>query len=122
MKDILGREAKVGDLFAYALTVGRSANMAVYELREIKNGKPKAHKIVESYGGGGDIGPAHRDKDGYIQHMRTHKFVYIDSTIGYGYVPKTEEELAKDKAACVTLSKFEERAVILPPNYLDNLT
>lgn len=51
IKDFVGQDAKVGDYFAYALVVGRSASQAIYQLREIlPEGKVRAHKIDESYG------------------------------------------------------------------------
>lgn len=124
MKDILGREAKVGDLFAYALVVGRSANMAVYELREIKDGKAKAHKIMESYGYGGTALPAHKEPSEWHQKSMTHTWEYNPSTGESGWQPLTEKQIAanREKALAKTsmLSMFEERAVILPRDYLNN--
>lgn len=51
MKDLLGREVQVGHYICYALTVGRSANLAVYQVKEVLEDKIKAKKIEESYGG-----------------------------------------------------------------------
>lgn len=50
MKDLLGREIKVGNYICYALTVGRSANLGVYIVREVQEEKIKAIKIESSYG------------------------------------------------------------------------
>ena len=126
MKDILGREAKVGDLFAYALIIGRSANMAVYELREIKeNGSVKAHKLLESYGSGGVMVPNHHP-DAYTPwHVKelSLKWVY-DEIRGKGnWVERTPEDkakqIAKAKAKTSTLGMFHERAIILPEGYVN---
>lgn len=51
MKDLLGREVQVGHYICYALTVGRSANLAVYQVKEVFEDKIKAKKINESYDG-----------------------------------------------------------------------
>ncbi len=50
MKDLLNREVQVGQYIAYALTVGRSANLAVYRVVEVLENKIKAVKVTESYG------------------------------------------------------------------------
>lgn len=50
MKDLLGREVQVGNYICYALTAGRSANLAVYQVKEVLDDKIKAVKIDESYG------------------------------------------------------------------------
>ena len=129
MKDILGNEANVGDLFAYALIVGRSANMAIYELREITDaGKAKAHKVMESYGFGGDLAPHHNDKrprPSWFTKQHTHKWVYNEKTGRGDYIQHTPEEQAEYDAKrakkTVTLSMFHERAIILPNDYLDHL-
>lgn len=50
MKDLLGREVQVGHYICYALTAGRSANLAVYKVLEVFEDKIKAVKIDSSYG------------------------------------------------------------------------
>ena len=50
MKDLLGREVLVGNYICYALTAGRSANLAVYQVKEVLEDKIKAVKIESSYG------------------------------------------------------------------------
>ena len=50
MKDLLGREVQVGNYICYALTAGRSANLAVYQVKEVLDNKIKAVKIDSSYG------------------------------------------------------------------------
>ena len=50
MKDLLGREVQVGHYICYALTVGRSANLAVYQVKEVQEDKIKATKLDSSYG------------------------------------------------------------------------
>lgn len=49
MKDLIGREVEVGQYIAYALTAGRSANLAIYHVREVSKNSIKAHKVDESY-------------------------------------------------------------------------
>lgn len=50
MKDFLGRDVAPGDYFAYPLTIGRSACMALYQFVEVNEaGNVKAKKIDESY-------------------------------------------------------------------------
>lgn len=97
IKDFMGRECQVGDYFAYPLTVGRSASMALYQLKEIRpNGSVKAHKMNESYG----FNAANRYK----------KFVWDDLTNTGGYVDMTEAEKAKVDSKTSSLSMFTERA------------
>ena len=50
MKDLLGREIQVNNYICYALTAGRSANLAVYQVKEVQEDKIKAIKIDSSYG------------------------------------------------------------------------
>lgn len=50
MKDLLGRQVQVGQYICYALTAGRSANLAVYQVKEVLEDKIKAVKIDSSYG------------------------------------------------------------------------
>ena len=49
MKDLLGREVQIGNYICYALTAGRSANLAVYQVKEVLDDKIKAVKIDSSY-------------------------------------------------------------------------
>lgn len=55
MKDLLGREVQVGNYICYALTAGRSANLAVYQVKEILEDKIKALKVDESYDYGNSL-------------------------------------------------------------------
>lgn len=50
MKDLLGREVQVGHYICYALTAGRSACLAVYQVKEVQGDKIKAVKLESSYG------------------------------------------------------------------------
>lgn len=54
MKDMLGREIRVNDYIAYALTAGRSACLGIYQVREIFEDEIKAHKLESSYGNWGN--------------------------------------------------------------------
>ena len=62
MKDLIGRKIRTGQYIAYALTVGRSANLAVYHVREVGEDSIKAHKVDESYKSSGDILLANGEK------------------------------------------------------------
>lgn len=62
--DMLGRKIKKGDVIAYALTCGRSANLALYQVEDLVNAelwnratcesvisqKIRAKKLKQSYG------------------------------------------------------------------------
>ena len=97
IKDFLGREVNIGDYFAYPLTVGRSANMALYQLKEIRpNGSVKAHKINASYG--------------FNRFSKYKKWVYDETTRDGDWVDMTEAEKAKVDGKLSSLSMFAERA------------
>ena len=55
MKDLLGRKVEVGNYIAYALICGRSANLAIYLVKEVFDYKIKAVKVNESYGYGKNV-------------------------------------------------------------------
>ena len=97
IKDFLGRECEVGDYFAYPLTVGRSASMALYQLIEIKpNGGVKAHKINASYGFNADT--------------RYKNFIWDKVQSTGEWVDMTEAEKAKVDGKLSSLSMFTKRA------------
>lgn len=94
MKDLLGREVQVGNYICYALTAGRSANLAVYQVKEVLDNKIKAVKIDESYGWG-----------------NSWKYRTYDRKLGE-YRDMTEEEKFKVDNKTSTLS-MPERIFIL---------
>lgn len=97
IKDFLGRDCDVGDYFAYPLTVGRSASMALYQLKEIKaDGGVKAHKINESYG--------------FNACTRYKNFIWDEVTREGEWVDMTAAEKAKVDGKLSNLSMFTERA------------
>ena len=49
MKDILGNEIKVGDFIAYALSIDRSAEIAVYKVMEVHDKSMKVQKLLATY-------------------------------------------------------------------------
>lgn len=49
MKDMIGREVEVGNYIAYGLVVSRSANLAIYKVKEVFEDKIKAVKLESSY-------------------------------------------------------------------------
>lgn len=105
IKDLVGNEVGPGDHFAYALTVGRSASLAIYEFVDIKGERVRAIKKVESYGS--------LDNSEYKLKMRHKKFVY-DEAKGEGeYVSLTPKEIEKLDNKMSSLGKFSKRAVLL---------
>lgn len=50
MKDMIGREVEVGNYIAYGLVVGRSANLAIYKVKEVFEDKIRVVKVNSSYG------------------------------------------------------------------------
>jgi len=99
MKDLLGREVQVGNYICYALTAGRSANLAVYIVREVLDNQIKATKLESSY-----------------WHWNySWKYKKYDRKLGE-YVEMTEEEKFKVDNKTSTLS-MPERIFIL-----DNFT
>ncbi len=108
MKDLLGREIQVGNYICYALTAGRSANLAVYQVKEVKNSFIKACKIVESCGSGNWTLTL---KDGKQVPRRYCNFIYKPDAESY-FEEMTQED--KDKVdSKVTTLRMPERVFIL---------
>jgi len=108
MKDMIGREVEVGNYIAYGLVVGRSANLAIYKVKEILEDSIKAVKLQASYG--------HRDfyvKDVNEKNIlaRHAKFVYKPDAESY-FEEMTEEQKDKVDSKTSTL-KMPERIFIL---------
>ena len=49
MKDMIGREVEVGNYIAYGLVVGRSANLAIYKVKEVLEYSIKAVKLQAAH-------------------------------------------------------------------------
>lgn len=119
MKDLLGREIKPGHYIAYALIVGRSANQAIYEVKEVGDGVMKARKLDASYG----MSYNKRIDPTYNLPIKYLKFSY-DTASGKGeYVPMSmaEREKVDSKTSTITMG---ERAIILQdfdPSILEHL-
>ena len=107
MKDLLGREVQVGHYICYALTAGRSANLAVYQVKEVLEDKIKACKITESYGSNWSL----TLRTGRVVPRRYCKFVYNPGGDSY-HEEMTEEEKFKVDNKTSTLS-MPERIFIL---------
>jgi len=108
MKDMIGREVEVGNYIAYGLVVGRSANLAIYKVKEVLEDNIKAVKLPASYG--------HRDsyvKDANGKNIleRHAKFVYKPGAESY-FEEMTEEQKYKIDNKTSTL-KMPERIFIL---------
>lgn len=108
MKDLLNREIKVGNYICYALTVGRSANLAVYQVREVFDDKIKARKLTESYGSGEWLLTL---KDGKQVPRKLCNWVYSPGAESY-YEEMTQEQKDKILNKVTTLS-MPERVFIL---------
>jgi len=106
MKDLLGREVQVGHYICYALTVGRSANLAVYQVKEVLENKIKAVKLESSYGHWGN--GMHTFASGLTvpwKHVKWDKKLCT-------HVEMTEEEKAKVDNKTSTLSMPERIFII----------
>lgn len=107
MKDLLGREVQSGNYICYALTAGRSANLAVYQVKEVSDDKIKSVKIDESYGHWND--GIYTFDDGRKVPWKYTKLKYVPE---YKRVEMTEEEKFKVDNKTSTLS-MPERIFIL---------
>jgi hypothetical protein len=106
MKDIMGREITPGCYIAYGLIVGRSANLAVYQVHSVEGDSVKAHKLQESYGN------YNVDIDGVKVPARYAKFEY-DQEKGRGwYRHMTQAEKDKVDSKTTKLS-HGKRALII---------
>jgi len=108
MKDLLNREIQVGNYICYALTAGRSANLAVYEVREVFEDKIKAHKLTESYGSGNWLVPL---QDGRKVPYKFTKFTYVPG--GESYREELTDEQKEKISNKVTTLSMPERVFIL---------
>ena len=109
MKDLLNREIQVGNYICYALTAGRSANLAIYQVKEVSEESIKAHKISESYSYGKYTVTTLDGKE----ILREHALFQTDYVTNvHGYVSRTPEAIAKIENKVSTLS-MPERVFIL---------
>ena len=109
MKDILGREIKVGQYIAYGLIAGRSANLAIYQVKETRDDCLKVIKIVETYG---DFSPDREERPIRTVPRRHMKFIWNEETQTGKCVECTPEEKSKIDNKVTTI-KMTERAIIL---------
>lgn len=115
MKDILKREIQVGQYIAYGLMVGRSANLAIYRVKEVTEDSVKGVKIIESYG---VDQLQNTPRDGHPAPLRHMKWVAEYDALGNyvlgsgNYVEMTPEEKLKVDNKTTTIS-MSERAMIL---------
>lgn len=99
MKDFLGRDVAPGDYFAYPLTIGRSACMALYQFVEVNEaGNVKAKKIDSSYISSWET------KHKYL------KFAYDAVSDTGKYVEVSPKQRAAIDAKLSTLLNFTARA------------
>jgi len=113
MKDMLGNEVKEGDYFAYPLVSGRSANMAIYQFKEVTiEDRVKARPVERTYGDRDNI--IHKDFNLPLKYL---KWSYVLPSYEGKYSPMTQEE--RDKVDLKrankrsTLQMFSERAILL---------
>lgn len=115
MKDILKREIQVGQYIAYGLMVGRSANLAIYRVKEVTKDSIKGIKLIESYG---VDQLENTPRDGYPAPWRHMKWVSKYDALGYyilgsgEYIEMTPEEKFKVDNKTTTI-RMSERAMIL---------
>lgn len=108
MKDLLNREIQPGNYICYALTAGRSANLAVYLVKDVQEDFIKATKLTESYGSGNYELTV---KSGKQVPRRYCKFVYVPGGESY-HEEMTQEQKDKLDSKTTTL-KMPERVFIL---------
>lgn len=95
-KDFLGNVISIDDYFAYPLTVGRSAAMAVYQFKGFNpSGSAKARQLSHSYG-----------------RSQEHRYKTWCSK-EHGLRDMTEDERQKVDSKTSTLHHMESRAVKL---------
>lgn len=112
MKDLLGREVQVGNYICYALTAGRSANLAIYQVKEVLEDKIKAIKIEESYGNRyNNYFVSTVDCKNVKSKEIPRKYAKYSGKLG-GYIEMTPEEKLKVDNKTSTLS-MPERIFIL---------
>lgn len=98
--DFLGNEIKPGDYFAYPLTAGRSANMAIFQFVQANaSGTYKARPVERSYS--------------YSSSTRYKKWEWNADEATGRWRDLTPEERAKVDAKTSTLHFLEKRAVLL---------
>lgn len=108
MKDMIGREVEVGNYIAYGLVVGRSANLAIYKVKEVSEYQIKAVKLESSYG----LGTYYvKDVNGKSVLAKYAKFVYRSSTESH-FEEMSQEQKDKVDNKTSTL-KMPKRIFIL---------
>ena len=112
MKDMLGREITPGCFIAYGLIVGRSANLAIYQVREVLGDKMKAHKLDESYGNRKMV------IDGIETSSKYVVFEYEDGKGYYRHMNREERERVDNKT---TTLKMGERALVIDEHTVETL-
>jgi hypothetical protein len=109
MKDFLGREVSPGEYFAYPLTSGRSAMMALYQYVSDDGTNVKAHKVEDSY-----------SHDSWRNDNKYKKWVY-DGVTGQGmYINMSDAERAKVDGKVSRLGFFSARACKTEYTPVDN--
>lgn len=115
MKDILKREIQVGQYIAYGLMAGRSANLAIYRVKEVTKDFVKGVKIIESYGINQLVA---KKANGFSVPWRYMKFVAEHDSLGRyiegsgKYIEMTDAEKTRVDNKTTTI-KMSERAMIL---------
>lgn len=112
MKDMLGRKITPGCFIAYGLIVGRSANLAIYQVREVLGDKMKAHKLDESYGNRKMV------IDGIETSSKYAMFEYENGKGHYRHMTREERERVDNKT---TTLKMSERALVIDERTIETL-
>lgn len=112
MKDLTGREIKVNDIISYALTVGRSACIAVYVVREVFEDKIKVTKLDSSYNYLEFLVTTSEGNRIPRKHIKMVNVSKDLSKYDFQYIEMTQEEKLKIDNKTSTLS-MPERALII---------
>lgn len=112
MRDMLGREITPGCFIAYGLIVGRSANLAIYHVREVLGDKMKAHKLDESYGNRKMV------IDGIETSSKYAMFEYENGKGYYRHMTREERERVDNKTTTLRMS---ERALVIDERTVETL-
>lgn len=109
MKDFLGNDVIQGDYFAYPMTIGRSANMCIFQFDTVtKGGSVRAREIKKAYAA---------NKPSFKIWVRVDRFDGMTDYIRSYHRDMNDEERMKaiedfNKQRTV-LKMFSERAILL---------
>jgi len=112
MRDMLNNEVLEGEYFAYPLVSGRSANMAIFQFKEVVGSRVKARPVERAYGDYGNN--IHKGFNLPIKYLNW-KYDPVTGKGEYSEMTQAEKDNVDLKAANKrsTLQMFSERAILL---------